>query len=182
MPMTRTKTVPFGCRGALSKQRPKNNGNSGVSVASWCSKIQLRWAESLKPNPELPSKNPPRTGHDISWFWDKFKVDRDWLNEDPTKVNLVAALVHGMRVEDAAVLQLQVINSARVNATHNHGLDPDRLLIAEAIIGKGLFLKRIRTHGKVLNGEQCINRSVDCRLTVVVREISTPEEEAEIAS
>ncbi|CAK9168062.1 unnamed protein product [Ilex paraguariensis] len=106
----------------------------------------------------------------------------------PKKVNLVAALVRGMRVEDA-LLQLQVtvkraaktvyqvIHSARANATHNHGLDPDRLLIAEAFVGKGLFKKRISYHAK---GKCGMKVRPECRLTVVVREL-TPEEEAEIA-
>ncbi|PPS12894.1 hypothetical protein GOBAR_AA07733 [Gossypium barbadense] len=81
------------------------------------------------------------------------------IKQSPKKFNLVAALIRGTRVEDA-LLQLQVtvkraaktvyqiIHSARANATHNHGLDPDRLLVAEAFIGKGMFLKRVSFHGK----------------------------------
>ncbi|CAN6268481.1 unnamed protein product [Urochloa humidicola] len=61
------------------------------------------------------------------------------IKQSPKKVNLVAKLVRGMRVEDA-LLQLQVtvkraakilyqvIHSARANAAHNHGLDPDKLI------------------------------------------------------
>ncbi|KAL3839397.1 hypothetical protein ACJIZ3_023988 [Penstemon smallii] len=110
------------------------------------------------------------------------------IKQSPKKVNLVAALVRGMRVEDA-LLQLQVtvkraaktvyqvIHSARANATHNHGLDPDRLLVAEAFVGKGLFKKRISYHAR---GKCGIKVRPECRLTVVIREI-TPEEEAEIA-
>ncbi|EYU26843.1 hypothetical protein MIMGU_mgv1a023190mg [Erythranthe guttata] len=110
------------------------------------------------------------------------------IKQSPKKVNLVAALVRGMRVEDA-LLQLQVrvkraaktvyqvIHSARANATHNHGLDPERLLVAEAFVGKGLFKKRISYHAK---GKCGIKVRPECRLTVVIREI-TAEEEAEIA-
>ncbi|XVF55897.1 hypothetical protein PTKIN_Ptkin06aG0073200 [Pterospermum kingtungense] len=110
------------------------------------------------------------------------------IKQSPKKVNLVAALVRGMRVEDA-LLQLQVtvkraaktvyqvIHSARANATHNHGLDPDRLLVAEAFVGKGLFLKRVSYHAKSRSG---IKERPRCRLTVVVREM-TPKEEAELA-
>ncbi|XP_020549511.1 uncharacterized protein LOC110011993 [Sesamum indicum] len=110
------------------------------------------------------------------------------IKQSPKKVNLVAALVRGMRVEDA-LLQLQVtvkraaktvyqvIHSARANATHNHGFDPDRLLVAEAFVGKGFFKKRISYHAK---GKCGIKVRPECRLTVVLREI-TPEEEAEIA-
>ncbi|PIA55312.1 hypothetical protein AQUCO_00800205v1 [Aquilegia coerulea] len=93
-----------------------------------------------------------------------------------------------MRVEDA-LLQLQVtvkrasktvyqvIHSARANATHNHGLDPDRLLVAEAFVGIGCFLKRVSYHSK---GRHGIKERPECRLTVVIREM-TPEEEAEVA-
>uniref|UniRef100_A0A5B7BSQ7 Large ribosomal subunit protein uL22c n=1 Tax=Davidia involucrata TaxID=16924 RepID=A0A5B7BSQ7_DAVIN len=110
------------------------------------------------------------------------------IKQSPKKVNLVAALVRGMRVEDA-LLQLQVrvkrasktvyqvIHSARANAIHNHGLDPDRLLLAEAFVGKGFFKKRVSYHAK---GKCGVKVRPECRLTVVVREI-TPEEEAEIA-
>ncbi|KAI4294959.1 hypothetical protein MLD38_040755 [Melastoma candidum] len=110
------------------------------------------------------------------------------IKQSPKKVNLVAALVRGMRVEDA-LLQLQVtvkraaktvyqvIHSARANATHNHGLDGDRLLVAEAFVGKGFFKKRVNYHGK---GKCGIKVRPECRLTVILREV-TPEEEAEIA-
>ncbi|KAJ8754521.1 hypothetical protein K2173_005682 [Erythroxylum novogranatense] len=110
------------------------------------------------------------------------------IKQSPKKINLVAALVRGMRVEDA-LLQLQVtvkrasktvyqvIHSARANATHNHGLDPDRLLVAEAFVGKGFFQKRVSYHSK---GRHGIKVRPECRLTVVLRE-TTPEEEAEIA-
>ncbi|XP_010263080.1 PREDICTED: 39S ribosomal protein L22, mitochondrial-like [Nelumbo nucifera] len=110
------------------------------------------------------------------------------IKQSPKKVNLVAALVRGMRVEDA-LLQLQVtvkraaktvyqvIHSARANATHNHGLDPDRLLVAEAFVGKGFYKKRLSYHAK---GKCGIKVRPECRLTIVVREM-TPEEEAEIA-
>ncbi|GAV63885.1 Ribosomal_L22 domain-containing protein [Cephalotus follicularis] len=110
------------------------------------------------------------------------------IKQSPKKVNLVAALVRGMRVEDA-LLQLQVrikrasktvyqvIHSARANATHNHGLDPDRLLVAEAFVGKGFFKKRVSYHAK---GRSGVRVRPECRLTVVVREM-TPKEEAEIA-
>ncbi|KAJ6825452.1 uncharacterized protein M6B38_376215 [Iris pallida] len=103
-------------------------------------------------------------------------------------MNLVAKLVRGMRVEDA-LMQLQVtvkraakdvyqvIHSARANASHNHGLDPDKLLVAEAFVGKGLYLKRLSYHAR---GKCGIMMRPRCRLTVVVRE-TTPEEEAKIA-
>ncbi|KAL6615585.1 hypothetical protein ACP70R_037855 [Stipagrostis hirtigluma subsp. patula] len=110
------------------------------------------------------------------------------IKQSPKKVNLVAKLVRGMRVEDA-LLQLQVtvkraaktvyqvIHSARANAAHNHGLDPDKLIVEEAFVGKGLYLKRLSYHAKGRCGIMVRPR---CRLTVVVRE-ATAEEEAKIA-
>ncbi|RCV42273.1 hypothetical protein SETIT_9G203600v2 [Setaria italica] len=110
------------------------------------------------------------------------------IKQSPKKVNLVAKLVRGMRVEDA-LLQLQVtvkraaktvyqvIHSARANAAHNHGLDPDKLIVEEAFVGKGLYLKRLSYHAKGRCGVMVRPR---CRLTVVVRE-ATAEEEAKIA-
>nr|CAD1834525.1 unnamed protein product [Ananas comosus var. bracteatus] len=110
------------------------------------------------------------------------------IRQSPKKINLVAKLVRGMRVEDA-LLQLQVtvkraaktvyqvIHSARANAAHNHSLDPDKLLVDEAFVGKGIYLKRLSYHAK---GQSGIMVRPKCRLTVVVRE-TTPEEEAKIA-
>lgn len=119
---------------------------------------------------------------------DKVQAVLKGVKQSPKKVNLVATLVRGMRVEDA-LMQLQVtvkrasktvyqvIHSARANATHNHGMDPEKLLVAEAFVGKGYFKKRLAYHAKCRNG---IIMKPECRLTVVVREM-TPEEEAEIA-
>ncbi|KAF6987274.1 hypothetical protein CFC21_004931 [Triticum aestivum] len=110
------------------------------------------------------------------------------IKQSPKKVNLVAKLVRGMRVEDA-LLQLQVtvkraaktlyqvIHSARANAAHNHGLDADKLIVEEAFVGKGLYLKRLSYHAK---GRCGVRERPRCRLTVVVRE-ATAEEEAKIA-
>eukprot|EP00250_Pteridium_aquilinum_P028888 c3802_g1_i1 orf=236-1057(-) len=110
------------------------------------------------------------------------------IKESPKKVNLVAALVRGMRVEDA-LLQLSVLQkraastvkrvvaNARANATHNHGLNGDRLFVAEAFVGKGRYLKRLSYHAK---GRSGIMHHPSCRLTVVVKEMSD-EQEAEIA-
>lgn len=110
------------------------------------------------------------------------------IKQSPKKVNLVAALVRGMLVKDALIqLELtikraaktvyQVIHSARANASHNHGLDPERLIVAEAFVGKGFYKKRISYHAK---GKAGLRVRPECRLTVVVREI-TAKEEADIA-
>ncbi|XP_068309517.1 uncharacterized protein [Pyrus communis] len=113
------------------------------------------------------------------------------INQSPNKVNLVAKLVRGMRVEDA-LLQLQVtdkqaaktvhqaLHSARADATYNHGLDPERLLVVGALFGKGFvgFRKnRLYYHGKSNDGTKV---RPNYQLTVMLREIA-PKEEEEIA-
>ncbi|CAE5965668.1 unnamed protein product [Arabidopsis arenosa] len=54
------------------------------------------------------------------------------MKQSPRKVNLVAALVRGMRVKRASQTVYRVIHAALGNATHNHGLDPDRLLVVSS--------------------------------------------------
>ncbi|KAJ3698512.1 hypothetical protein LUZ61_002217 [Rhynchospora tenuis] len=137
----------------------------------------------------LPTGEDPKTSKkDGTIAPSRVQAVKKDIRMSPKKLNLVAALVRGMRVEDA-LLQLQVtvkraaktvyqvIHSARANASHNHGLDPDRLIVDEAFVGKGLYLKRLSYHSK---GRSGIMVRPYCRLTVVVREI-TPEEEAKIA-
>ncbi|KAE9597468.1 hypothetical protein Lal_00030012 [Lupinus albus] len=119
---------------------------------------------------------------------DKVQAVLKGIKQSPKKVNLVATLVRGMLVKDALMqLQLtvkraaktvfQVINSAKANASHNHGLDSERLIVDEAFVGKGYFKKRVNIHGR---GKCGMKVRPECRLTVVLREI-TPEEEAKIA-
>ncbi|CAI5463550.1 unnamed protein product [Closterium sp. Yama58-4] len=107
------------------------------------------------------------------------------LKQGPKKVNLVAAMVRGMTPDDAlmqmavstkraAKTVAQAITAAKANAVHNHGLEEKRLIIAEAFVGKGRYLKRLNPHGRGRSGVKHRYRS---RLTVVVREMSGPEEE-----
>jgi large subunit ribosomal protein L22 len=69
------------------------------------------------------------------------------------KLNLVAALIRGRKVEDALnILQFspkamavdvrKVLASAIANAENNHNLDVDALVVAEASVGKSLSMKR----------------------------------------
>ena len=51
------------------------------------------------------------------------------------------------------------------------------IFAAEAFVGKGFYKKRISYHAKMRHG---IMMRPECRLTVVVREL-TPDEEAEVA-
>ena len=81
----------------------------------------------------------------------------------PRKVGVVASLVRGRSVADALVILehtprrsamavKKVVASARANADHNHGLNPDTLRIVEISVSPGNRLKRIRpaAHGRAL--------------------------------
>ncbi|KAL3699644.1 hypothetical protein R1sor_017666 [Riccia sorocarpa] len=81
------------------------------------------------------------------------------IRMSPQKLNMMAEMVRGMRVEDAlnqmavsvkraAKTVTKVMHSAQANAVHNYGLNKDRLVVAEAFVGKDKFLKRPRPHGK----------------------------------
>ncbi len=99
------------------------------------------------------------------------------------KLNLVAQLIRGRKVEDALnVLSFSkkamardvksVLNSAIANAENNHNLDVDSLVVQEASVGKALTMKRFRARARG-RGNQIIKPF--SRLRIVVRE---KEEEA----
>ena len=81
----------------------------------------------------------------------------------PRKVSVVASLVRGRSVEDAitilnhtprrsAVVVRKVIESAKANADHNHGLKPDSLRVIHIRVSAGPSYKRYRpaAHGRAL--------------------------------
>jgi large subunit ribosomal protein L22 len=81
------------------------------------------------------------------------------LRTSPQKLNLVAALIRGKKVEKAvtdltfskkriAGDVLKCLQSAIANAENNHGLDVDDLVVAEAYCGKNLTLKRGRPRAR----------------------------------
>jgi large subunit ribosomal protein L22 len=102
------------------------------------------------------------------------------IRVSPRKLNLVAQSIRGLKAE-AALAQLtfsrrriaqdvkKVLQSAIANAENNHQLDVDRLVVAEAFVGKALIMKRFspRARGRV-------GRIVKpfSNLTVIVREQS----------
>src|SRR5690554_7709449 len=84
------------------------------------------------------------------------------LRVSPQKLNLVAQLIRGKKVETAlADLTFsrkriagdvkKVLQSAIANAENNHDLDVDDLIVAEAYVGKNLVMKRwhARARGRV---------------------------------
>ena len=75
------------------------------------------------------------------------------LRTSPQKLNLVAAMIRGKKVEtalaDLAFSKKRIaqdvrkcLQSAIANAENNHDLDVDELIVAEAFVGKNLVMKR----------------------------------------
>ena len=109
------------------------------------------------------------------------------IRTSPQKLNLVAQSIRGLNA-GAALAQLtfskrrvaievkKVLQSAIANAENNHQLDVDRLVVAEAFVGKGLVMKRWspRARGRVGKIMKLFSN-----LTVIVRERSdAPEQKA----
>ena len=96
------------------------------------------------------------------------------------KLNLVAALIRGRKVEDALnILQFspkamavdvrKVLASAIANAENNHNLDVDALVVAEASVGKSISMKRFVTRAR---GRSSRIVKPFSRVRIVVREAS----------
>ncbi|MBW0144484.1 50S ribosomal protein L22 [Sphingomicrobium clamense] len=96
----------------------------------------------------------------------------------PRKLNLVAGLIRGRKVEEALnILKFspkamaedayKVLASAVANAENNHNLDVDALVVAEASVGKSITMKRFATRAR---GRSTRIEKPFSRLRVVVRE------------
>ena len=97
----------------------------------------------------------------------------------PQKLNLVAGLIRGKKVERAladltfskkriAADVKKVLESAIANAENNHGLDVDSLVVAEASVGKSLVMKRFRPRARGRTGKILKPFS---RIRILVREV-----------
>ena len=101
------------------------------------------------------------------------------LRTSPQKLNLIAALIRGKRV-DQALTDLtfskkrisgdvrKCLQSAIANAENNHNLDVDELVVAEAYVGKNMTLKRGRPRARGRFGKIMKPFS---ELTIKVRQI-----------
>jgi|SRR5690349_18171183 large subunit ribosomal protein L22 len=101
------------------------------------------------------------------------------LRVSPQKLNLVAQLIRGKKV-DTALADLtfsrkriagdvkKTLQSAIANAENNHGLDIDDLVVSEAFVGKAFVMKRFhaRARGRAGRIEKPFSN-----LTVVVRQV-----------
>jgi len=100
------------------------------------------------------------------------------IRTSPQKLNLVAELIRGKKVETAlADLEfsrkrisgtvLKTLQSAIANAENNHDLDVDSLVVAEAYVGKAMVMKRFMARGR---GKSSRILKPFSHLTIIVRE------------
>ena len=101
------------------------------------------------------------------------------LRISPQKLNLVAQLIRGKKVEKAlADLEFshkrisgqvkKVLESAIANAENSHGLDTDALVVAEAFVGNSLVMKRFMARGR---GKSARVEKPFSHLTIIVRQV-----------
>ena len=101
------------------------------------------------------------------------------LRTSPQKLNLVAAMIRGKKVDRAlndltfskkriAIDVRKCLQSAIANAENNHSLDVDELVVAEAYVGKNLIMKRGRPRARGRFGR--IHKPFS-ELTIKVRQV-----------
>ncbi len=100
------------------------------------------------------------------------------IRSSARKLNLVAASIRG-KAAGAALTQLRfekrrvaqevkkVLQAAIANAENNHSLDVDRLVVAEAFVGRAFVMKRFHTRGR---GKSAGIEKPFSNLTIIVRE------------
>jgi len=106
----------------------------------------------------------------------RVRAQAKYIRQSPYKVRRVLDLIRGLRIDEAeAVLHhvnrraaepvRKVMRSAVANAEHNHALDADELVIAEAFADEGPTLKRFRPRAR---GRATRINKRTCHITVVV--------------
>jgi large subunit ribosomal protein L22 len=112
------------------------------------------------------------------------------LRVSPQKLNLVAGLIRGKKV-DQALAELEFsekriandvrkcVMSAVANAENNHALDVNDLIVAEAYVGKNLVMKRFHARGR---GRGASIMKPFSQLTVVVRQVDEEKTEKKKAA
>ncbi|MEO0830890.1 MAG: 50S ribosomal protein L22 [Pseudomonadota bacterium] len=122
------------------------------------------------------SKNPRRVAENEAMA--KLRM----LKTSPQKLNLLAAMIRGKKVERAlteltfskkriAVDVKKCLQSAIANAENNHNLDVDELVVAEAWVGKNLTMKRGRPRARGRFGR--IHKPF-AEITIKVRQVEEP--------
>ncbi len=106
------------------------------------------------------------------------------IRTSPRKLNLIAQMIRGKTAATAltdlafsrrriAVEVRKVLQAAIANAENNHQLDVDRLVIAEATVGRAFVMKRFRPRARGRVGR--IQKPFS-NLTVIVRERDEEED------
>ena len=111
------------------------------------------------------------------------------LRVSPQKLNLVAQLIRGKKV-DVALADLEFsrkriakdvrkcVMSAVANAENNHQLDVNDLVVAQAHVGKNMVMRRFHARGR---GKMSPIEKPFSQLTVVVKEVRAPAEAEDAA-
>jgi large subunit ribosomal protein L22 len=101
------------------------------------------------------------------------------LRVSPQKLNLLAQLIRGKKV-DKALADLtfsrkriardvkKTLESAIANAENNHNLDVDALIVSETYVGKGLVMKRLKAGAR---GRSTRIEKPFAQITVIVRQV-----------
>ncbi|MCL4678921.1 MAG: 50S ribosomal protein L22 [Alphaproteobacteria bacterium] len=87
------------------------------------------------------------------------KASAKYIRISPQKLNLVAQTIRGKSAATALIdLEFskkrvsesvrKLLQAAVANAVNNHNLDADRLVVAEAHVGKSVIMKRFRARAK----------------------------------
>src|SRR6188474_1620267 len=107
------------------------------------------------------------------------------LRVSPQKLNLVAQLIRGKKV-DVALADLEFsrkriaqdvrkcVMSAVANAENNHSLDVNELVVTQAHVGKNLVMRRFHARGR---GRMSPIEKPFAQLTVVVKEVAQEAKE-----
>jgi large subunit ribosomal protein L22 len=106
----------------------------------------------------------------------KVRAQAKYIRQSPFKVRRVLDLVRGLPVTEAqhvlmhlnrraAEPVVKVLKSAVANAEHNHSLDADELIVAEAFADEGPTLKRFRPRAR---GRAAHIRKRTSHITIVV--------------
>jgi len=110
----------------------------------------------------------------------KVRAQAKYVRQSPYKVRRVLDLVRGLPVQEAEdVLRLtqrgatepvtKVLKSAVANAEHNHAIDADDLVVAEAYADEGPTLKRYRPRAR---GRATRIRKRTSHITIVVSDMN----------
>lgn len=101
------------------------------------------------------------------------------IRTSPRKLNLVAQMIRGKKAADALVRLAfdkhriarevyKILQSAVANAENNHQLDVDRLVVAEASVGKAFVIKRFHARAR---GRGAPIEKPFSNLRLIVREV-----------